>query len=102
MVSMRSTALSSGDLGDHIQNSFALLRCIWNQLVATCRRDDSVRRPPPELVFDQDAIGHELYEVGDARPSGWAGSRLDFDWDETNGRLDEIVGFPNESISPRH
>ena len=70
--------------------------------MATCIRDDSVRRLPPELVFDQDTIGHELYEVGDARPIRWAWSRLDFDWDETIGRLDEIVGFPNESISPRH
>jgi hypothetical protein len=52
MVAMRSTTLSAGDLGDHIQNSFAPLRCVWYQIVPIGIRNDSVRRTPPELVFD--------------------------------------------------
>lgn len=101
MVAMRSATLSDGDLGDHIQNSFAPLRCVWYQIVPISIRNDSVRRTPPELVFDQEAIGHELHEVGGARPSRWAGSRFDFNRYETIGSLDEIVGPPNEPISSR-
>jgi hypothetical protein len=78
MIAMRSTALSSSDFGDHLQNSFPLLRCVRDQLVPIRIRNDSVRRTRPELVFDQKAIGYELHEVSDARPSRWAGSRLDF------------------------
>jgi hypothetical protein len=52
-------------------------------------------------VFDENAISHELDDIGDTRPSRWARTRLDFNRDETIGRLDEIVGLPNESISAR-
>jgi hypothetical protein len=99
---MRSTVCNSADLANNVQNSFSLLRRVWDQLVSIGTRDDPVRWTRSELLFDQDAIGNELRDVGEARPSRRVGSRLNFDWDETIGRLDEIVGFPNESISPRH
>jgi hypothetical protein len=88
MVSMRSTAFSRGDLADDFQNSFAVLRCVWDQLVSIGIRNDPVRRTRPELVFDQDAIRDQLHDVGGARPSRWAGSRLDFNGYESIGSLD--------------
>ena len=102
MVAMRSTRFSSGDLVHEIQNGFALLRCVWDQVVSICIRNDPVRWTRPEFVFDQNAVRHELHEIGNARAGLRVGSRLDFNGDETVGRLDEIVGFPNKSISLRH
>jgi hypothetical protein len=95
MVAMRSTRFSSGDLVHEIQNGFALLRCVWDQVVSICIRDDPVRWTRPEFVFDQNAISQELHEIGSARASRWAGSRLHFNRDDTAGRLDDIVGFPD-------
>jgi hypothetical protein len=98
MVAIRSTAFSLCDLCDNVQNSFALLRCVWDQLVLIRIRDDPVRRTRPEFIFDENAISHELHEIGNAT-SRWAAARLDFDRDETIGRVDEIVGLPGKATS---
>jgi hypothetical protein len=88
MVAMRSTALCSGDRGDHIQNSLSLMRRVWDHLVPIRICNDSVRRARFELVLDQDAIRHELHHVGGARPSRWTGSGLEFNGYESIGSLD--------------
>ena len=102
MVAMRSTRFSSGDLVHEIQNSFALLGCVWDQVVSICIRNDPVRWTRPEFVFDQNAVRHELHEIGNARAGLRVGSRFDFNGHETASRLDEIVWRSDQSVSPRN
>jgi hypothetical protein len=67
MVAMRSTAFNSSDLADDTQNSFALLRCVWDQLVSIRIRIGSTV-PVENPIHDQNRpaqadVNHEFYRT---------------------------------------
>ena len=97
MVAMRSTRLSSGDLVHEIQNGFALLRCVWDQVVSICIRNDPVRWTRPEFVFDQNAVRHQLGHMSGMRSRPGIRAGFELDGDQAFGRLDQVVRAARET-----